>query len=142
MELISFDSSILSDITNFFLVVLGISITLFTVIYSFIVNKRDELIKINDEIMKGNSTPYIQQKKSFNTIYIKNFKRWNKHLIWVGLISLLSFLIGFLANRFMTPNILQLILFNILLFLFLSSLIYLFIVIIFMYIDFNKRTKL
>lgn len=142
MEWINFDSNILTDITNFFLVVLGISVTLFTVIYSFIVNKRDEVIKINDELIKGNSNPYLQQKKSFNILYIKNFKRWNKHLIGVALMSLLSFLLSFWVNRFMASCKSQLICFKILIILFLLVLIYLFFMIIFMYVDFNKRTKL
>ena len=87
----NFDGNILNDITNFFLVILGIAITLFTVIYSFIVNKKEELIKINEDINIGKSSPYLQQKKHFNLVYIKKFIVWNYQLIGIGIFSLIIF---------------------------------------------------
>lgn len=140
--MIHYDSNILNDITNFFLVVLGITITLFTVIYSFIINKRDELIKINEDINKGKSTPYIQQKRNFNLLYIKNFIKWNDHLIIVGIFSLLSFIICFITNRLITNEHIQLYLFNISIVLFILTLLYLIVTLVYMYLNFKKKTKL
>lgn len=142
MEMINFDQNVLSDITNFFLVVLGLAVTIFTVIYSFIINKREELIKINAEISVGKSTPYLQQKRTFNLLYIKNYIRWNKILIGIGLISLFLFLISFINNRFICDEYLKKCLYNILVGLFIFTIIALIATLIWMFYDFKRNTKL
>ena len=50
-------NNLLSDIGNFSLVVFGFTATLFTVIYSFIINKRENLKEISDKIKNGQIDP-------------------------------------------------------------------------------------
>ena len=57
--------NILNDFLNLFLVIFGIAITLFTVIYSFIINKKDELNKVLESINNGITSPLIDQKRYF-----------------------------------------------------------------------------
>lgn len=138
----NFDGNILNDITNFFLVILGIAITLFTVIYSFIVNKKEELIKINEDINIGKSSPYLQQKKHFNLVYIKKFIVWNYQLIGIGIFSLIMFSLCFFTNRIVTDVTIKYYLFNLLLYSFYLTVIYLLFILFIMLQNFIKKSKL
>lgn len=138
----NFDANILNDISNFFLVVLGITITLFTVIYSFIVNRKEELTKINEEINFGKSTPALQQKKHFNLIYIKKYITWNRHLLILAIISLIIFVVCFLTNRKINSLVLKNYLFNFIIIIFYLTILYLFIVLWKIVIDFKRKSKL
>lgn len=138
----NFDGNILNDITNFFLVILGIAITLFTVIYSFIVNKKEELIKINEDINIGKSSPYLQQKKHFNLVYIKKFIVWNYQLIGIGIFSLIIFSLCFFTNRIVTDVTIKYYLFNLLLYSFYLTVIYLLFILFIMLQNFIKKSKL
>lgn len=51
-------NNILGDIGNFSLVIFGFTATLFTVIYSFTINKRENLKEISDKIKNGEANPY------------------------------------------------------------------------------------
>jgi len=138
----NFDSNILNDITNFFLVILGIAMTLFTVIYSFIFNKKEELIKLNEDIVLGKSSPHLEQKKHFNLVYIKIFIKWNYQLISIGILSLILFLICFFTNRIITCITLKYYLFNFLLYTFYATVIYFLLILIVMLRNFVKKSKL
>ena len=84
---------ILSDITNFSLVIFGFSATLFTVIYSFILNKREYLKELSDLIKNGNSDPLVSQRKTNTIQYITSMKKLNFQLIISLCLSLFIFLI-------------------------------------------------
>lgn len=91
--------SIIKDICNFQLSIFGISITLFTVLYSFILNKREELRSYNEQIKTGTANPIITQKYNFAKSYIKKVKEVNRHLKRLVIISLLCYLIScFIIN--------------------------------------------
>lgn len=51
MDNLGFLDSILSDIGNFALVIFGFTATLFTVLYSFILGRREQLKEVSDRIM-------------------------------------------------------------------------------------------
>jgi hypothetical protein len=69
--------------------VFGITITLFTVIYSFMLNKRGELLIFNDIFKrKKTESPILNQKISFARSYIKKSKKLNLHLMILAVISL------------------------------------------------------
>lgn len=92
--------SIIKDICNFELSVFGISITLFTVLYSFILNKRDELRSYSEQIKTGTANPIITQKYNFAKSYIKRVKEVNRHLKCLVIISLSCCLISWLIISF------------------------------------------
>jgi hypothetical protein len=93
-------NDILGDITNFTLVIFGFSATLFTVIYSFILNKREYLKELSDLIKNGNSDPLVSQRISNTIQYISSMKKLNFQLI-IGLcLSLLIFSICILIKYY------------------------------------------
>jgi len=58
MEII-YINSCLSDLLNFHFVLIGISLSIFTLLYSFISNKRNELVMIAEQIKKGDNNPML-----------------------------------------------------------------------------------
>ncbi|TVZ22802.1 hypothetical protein JM84_1714 [Dokdonia sp. Hel_I_63] len=88
MEIIN---DILSDIANISLVVFGFTATLFTVLYSFIINKRENLKEFNDRIKGGEVNPILGQRKSNAIKYISNLRQTNLHLICSIFFSLLIY---------------------------------------------------
>ncbi len=95
MDKIQLYNNLLGDIGNLMLVVFGFSVTLFTVLYSFILNKRELLIEYADRIKRGESDrdPLIMQKNSNATKFIHNLKRFNIHLILVIFVDLIAYLV-------------------------------------------------
>lgn len=85
--------------------VFGITITLFTVIYSFMLNKRGELLIFND-IFKRRKTesPILNQKISFARNYIKKSKDLNIHLMILSVISLIISITTFILILFSINN--------------------------------------
>lgn len=83
MDKIDIINSALSDVGNFVLVVFGFTITLFTVLYSFILNKRELLNEISDSIKRGTGTPdpLLHQRSTNAKRIITRLKRLNCHLI-------------------------------------------------------------
>jgi len=81
-------NDILSDIANFSLVVFGFTATLFTVLYSFIINKRENLKEFNDRIKGGEVNPILGQRISNALKYISNLRQMNLHLIFSLFFSL------------------------------------------------------
>jgi hypothetical protein len=93
--------NILSELTNINLVILGISITIFTVIYSFIVTKRNDLENISDKLATQDSNPFIIKQKHFTLKYIKQFSSINTKLLQMIVCSFILFVFLFSFNRFL-----------------------------------------
>lgn len=96
--------SMLSDIGNFSLVIFGFTATLFTVIYSFIINKRENLKEISDKVKNGQIDPILSQRKSNALKYIRTMKRINFHLI-ISLVSSLTLYIFSLIFKYIQIKI-------------------------------------
>lgn len=92
-------NEILSDICNFQLVVFGIAISLFTLLYSFMMNRREQLKILSDKIKSGNTSPEIIQRIEFSKSYISRLKRTNIHLIIISILSLFVYLFSWFAMR-------------------------------------------
>ncbi len=93
-------SVILGDLLTFHLAFFGLCLTLFTVLYSFILNKRDELRTISSQIKYGEITPLLSQQESFAVAYIKNLQKVNSHLILLTVVTFFLFLCSWLLLRF------------------------------------------
>lgn len=85
-----FDKILCSDIFSFQLGVLGISITLFTVLYSFITANRDEMKTYRDLISKNDKSPILKQRNSFARKRIKKLKYLNNNVLIICIISFVS----------------------------------------------------
>jgi len=93
--------NILGELTNANLVILGISITIFTVVYSFLVNKKMDLNKLTNKISNNQSNPFDNQQKYFALNYIKQFSKINEKLIHLIIASFVLFISIFIFNRFL-----------------------------------------
>ncbi len=93
-------NSTLSDISNINLVILGISITIFTVVYSFIVNKKQELKELTAKINITGGSPKESQIQHFILKYIRRYTELNKEFIRISIFSFTIFLASFSHNRF------------------------------------------
>ncbi|MDT0651553.1 hypothetical protein [Autumnicola edwardsiae] len=74
-------NNILSDAGNFSLVIFGFSATLFTVLYSFIIGRREQLKEISDRIKNGEKDILLTQRKTNAVTYINSLRNLNRHLI-------------------------------------------------------------
>ena len=77
----------LSDLWNFHLVLIGISLSIFTLLYSFILNKRDELKTISEQIKNGDKSPVLVQKERFAIKYISRLKKINTNCLVIFILS-------------------------------------------------------
>ena len=84
---ISFINNCLSDLWSFHLVLIGISLSIFTLLYSFILNKRDELKSISEQIKSSGKNPSIEQKERFAINYIRRLKKFNTNCLCVFIVS-------------------------------------------------------
>jgi hypothetical protein len=100
MEKLELYNSILADIGNFVLVVFGFSVTLFTVLYSFIIAKREQLKEYSDKIKNGNQDPLVHQRHSNAKKFIERLKKFNFHLITTIFIDLIIYLICLVIKYF------------------------------------------
>lgn len=105
--------SILSDICNFQLVVFGFSISIFTLLFSLIMNKRDQLKIYSDYFKNGNSSPEINQKIAFSVSYISRLKKINKSLVIQIFLSFFLYLLSWFNLRIVNAYYLKLTLFYI-----------------------------
>ena len=78
----------LSDLWTLYLTFIGILLSLFTLLYSFILSKRDELKIIAEQIKLGDKSPLIIQKRKFAIAYIKRLVNINKQCFCILLISI------------------------------------------------------
>lgn len=86
---------ILNLLVSFNFTVFGIAITLFTVIYSFLLNKKSELCVLNENYKRRNSeSPVLKKKIDFALSYIATYKEINVLLI---ILIIGSFVIGISA---------------------------------------------
>ena len=92
-------STIINDICNFLLVIFGVSVTLFTVLYSFIFTKNEELKVINEQLKHGKDVMNMTQRKTFCIMYISIWKGINHHLILMTCLTFFSYLIIYIINK-------------------------------------------
>lgn len=95
-------NSLLNDIWNFQLVIFGLSVTLFTLLYSFIIVKREELKNISNQIKSSQSQPLTFQKESFAKNYIIKLKKINQKLLILTATSFLTSFVGWVSERFVS----------------------------------------
>ena len=94
--------SLLSDMSNFNLGIFGISITIFTVLYAFILSRKDSLRDLNDIIKNGNDSPFLIQRVSFFAVHTNRWKRINNHLLIIIVISFVLYVLSILVKYFIS----------------------------------------
>lgn len=93
-------NEILNDFINFHLVIFGIALSIFTLLYSFILSKRDELKSISAQVKCGNTDPMLAMRESFAKAYIQRFRAINKHILIIACITFIEFILNWSTLRF------------------------------------------
>ncbi len=92
-------NNLFNDLWNFHLVLFGIALSIFTLLYSFILSKRDELREISEQVKAGIVSPLLAQKESFAKKYIKRLKSANNHTSLIIVITFVLFAISWVFHR-------------------------------------------
>lgn len=100
-------NNILNDLWNFHLVLFGIALTIFTLLYSFILSKREELRGISEQVKLGANSPLLSQKESFAIKYIARLKSANKHTALTILTTFILFGFSWVSHRLVSDCYLQ-----------------------------------
>lgn len=67
-----------SDLWTLYLTLIGILLSILTLLYSFILSKKDELKLISEQIKINGINPLVSQKKCFLILYIRRLVCINK----------------------------------------------------------------
>ncbi|MET3035914.1 hypothetical protein ABXT08_07430 [Chryseobacterium sp. NRRL B-14859] len=92
--------NILADITNFTLVIFGFCATLYTVIYSFVLNKRESLNEISELLKLGEKVPLHTLKETSYKNYILRMKKFNFYIIICLWFSLVMYVLALIVKYF------------------------------------------
>lgn len=93
-------NEILNDLWNFHLVLFGVALSIFTLLYSFILSKRDELKGISEQVKIGDKSPMLAKRESFAKKYIIRLKSANNHATLVILVTFILFVFAWFTQRF------------------------------------------
>ena len=89
---------ILNDVSSFNLGMFGIAITVFTVLYAFILSRKDSLRILNDTVKQGDDSPFLKGRISLFLDHTLKWKRLNFHLKTIIVISLILYLFGIILK--------------------------------------------
>lgn len=92
------EQTIIGDLASIQLTLVGISFSVFTILYSLIVGKLDLLQSISKQIKEGNHSPEIMQSESFCLKSLNRLKRMNLWTIIVCAISIILSIILWLLK--------------------------------------------
>ena len=93
-----------NDLWNFHLVLFGIALSIFTLLYSFILNKRDEIRNIAEQVKSGDKNPLLTQKENFAKKYINRLKSINDKIVVIVISSLFFFLVTWIYQRVISDD--------------------------------------
>lgn len=93
-------SNCFSDLWTLHLTSIGILLSLLTLLYSFILSKKDELKLVTEQIKLGDSSPLVIQKKNFAIVYIKRLVNINCQCFYILLISIFLASCSWIGMRF------------------------------------------
>ena len=96
-----FSKTLIDTIFALQLSLFGITITIFTVLYSFILSKKSELHSLSEmSNFSKKADPLLEQKISFATVFIKKIRSLNTHFFALGLLTLLLSISSFIITIF------------------------------------------
>ena len=92
-------NQVLNDIWSLHLVFFGAGLAIFTLLYSFILSKRDDLKLLADQFKTGNENPTLVQRESFSIKYIQRLKKINDKVLILIVMTFSSFLAAWVGHR-------------------------------------------
>ncbi len=105
-----FISECFSDMWTLYLTFTGILLSVFTLLYSFVANKKDELKLITEHVKLGEKDPLLLQKQAFAIKYIKRLSKINIRCLVLLLISILLTFASWIGLRILNNSISRVIL--------------------------------
>lgn len=132
----------LEDIYSVNFTLFGIALTIFTVLYSFILNKKDDLKLIADRIKFREINPMLKPQESYAIRYIKKLKRVNNHIIFISCLTFSIVIYSWAVNRFVEEIILKNYLFYPVAIVSLFVMVYFSIILIFIYMDYRQTINI
>lgn len=93
-----------SDLCTIQLTLIGISFSIFTILYSLVLGKLDLLNNISNQIKQGNKSPELKQSEFFCLKYIRKLKGMNKWVIIVCSTSIFLLVLMSLIKHIAFPK--------------------------------------
>lgn len=78
---INIENFVLQNIATFSITIFGVAMTVFTVIYSFIVSKKNYRKELGHLQSIGKVSPYVLSEYKFSNEYIRKLRKVNVHII-------------------------------------------------------------
>lgn len=88
-----------SDLWTLYLTLIGILLSILTLLYSFIIGKKDELKLIAEQIKLDGITPLVNQRKNFAISYIRRLSDINKKCFVLLLMSIIMDVLCWVGMR-------------------------------------------
>lgn len=88
-----------SDLWTLYLTLIGILLSILTLLYSFIIGKKDELKLVVEQIKLDGATPLVNQRKNFAISYIRRLSGINKKCFLLLLISIIMDVLCWVGMR-------------------------------------------
>ena len=88
-----------SDLSTLYLTLIGILLSILTLLYSFIIGKKDELKLIAEQIKLDGATPLVNQRKNFAISYIRRLSGINQKCFLLLLISIIMDVLCWVGMR-------------------------------------------
>ena len=88
-----------SDLWTLYLTLIGILMSILTLLYSFIIGKKDELKLIAEQIKLDGATPLVNQRKNFAISYIRRLSGINQKCFLLLLISIIMDVLCWVGMR-------------------------------------------
>ena len=88
-----------SDLWTLYLTLIGILLSILTLLYSFIIVKKDELKLIAEQIKLDGATPLVNQRKNFAISYIRRLSGINQKCFLLLLISIIMDVLCWVGMR-------------------------------------------
>jgi hypothetical protein len=98
------EQNIIGDLASIQLTLVGISFSIFTILYSLVIGKLDLLQSISKQIKEGNRSPEIMQLEIFCLKSLKRLRRMNFWTIIICITSILLFIILWQAKSVSLSN--------------------------------------
>lgn len=88
-----------SDLWTLYLTLIGILLSILTLLYSFIIGKKVELKLIAEQIKLDGATPLVNQRKNFAISYIRRLSGINQKCFLLLLISIIMDVLCWVGMR-------------------------------------------
>lgn len=94
----------ISDVLTYSIALIGIGFAIFTLAFSFIASKKDEIKIYERQIIAGDSSMAILRKRNGAFNFVKDMVTINRFAIWLLVVSLIGTIVLF-SFRHITPFI-------------------------------------